>query len=76
MLLQSDTDTLYIIPALPSVWNDMSVKGLRAKGNRNVSLTVHNGELTECEIDGSMPSRIFVGGKDMTANFTDNVYKA
>jgi alpha-L-fucosidase 2 len=69
MLLQSDMDGVHIIPAIPKEWSDISVKGLCAKGVRKVSLTVQNGELTECEIIGSMPSRILVAGRDMTDRF-------
>jgi alpha-L-fucosidase 2 len=69
MLLQSDTDTVHIIPAIPKEWENISVKGLRAKGDRRVSFTVRNGELTECEISGSMPSKIFVAGRLVNASF-------
>ena len=69
MLIQSDVDTVHIIPAIPKEWDNISVKGLRAKGNRRVSFTVRNGELAECEIVGSMPSKIVVAGIDMIDSF-------
>ena len=72
MLIQSDTDTVHVIPAIPKEWDNISVSGLRAKGNRKISFTVCDGELTECEISGSMPSKIIVAGRDMTDRFTPN----
>lgn len=72
MLLQSDMDTLHIIPAIPDEWDNISVKGLCAKGKRSVSFTVRNGELAECEISGSIPSKIIVAGGDMTDKFIHN----
>ena len=69
MLLQSTPDTVHIIPALPSEWKYVSVRGLSAKGKRKVCITVKNGELSFCEISGSMPKRILIQGKDMTGKF-------
>ena len=72
MLIQSDTDTVHVIPAIPKEWDNISVSGLRAKGNRKISFTVCDGALTECEIFGSMPQKILVNGKDMSDRFTPN----
>ena len=69
MLIQSDVDTVHIIPALPTVWDNIGISGIRAKGNRKVSFRVSNGRLTECEIQGSMPTKILVAGEDMTDMF-------
>ena len=69
MLLQSSPDTVHLLPALPSEWNNVSFRGIRAKGKRTVTATVKNGTLSACEIKGTMPSKIFVAGKDMTASF-------
>lgn len=69
MLLQSTLDTVHILPALPSEWKDVSVRGLSAKGKRKVRITVRNGELSFCAISGSMPKKIYIRGKDMTEKF-------
>jgi alpha-L-fucosidase 2 len=72
MLLQCDTDALYLIPALPQEWRNISVSGMHAKSNRKVSFTVRNGVLTECEIWGNKPSKIFVAGNEATDLFVKN----
>lgn len=80
MLLGSSKDEIYLLPALPNDWKDISVKGLYAKGKRKVSLTVKNGALDECIIEGSLPKRILLFGKDIKDLFLSmgerHIYKA
>ena len=69
MLLQSSPDTVHIAPALPTEWQNVSVRGIRAKGKRHVSFKITDGKLTACEISGTAPEKIYVGGIDKTAYF-------
>ena len=64
MLLQSELDTVHLIPALPSEWKNIKVEGLKAKGNRKVSFTVEDGKITEYRIEGSLPSKILIAGRE------------
>jgi len=50
MLLQSYVDKIYLLPALPSEWENGNVKGLRTKRAYEVSLIWENGELVSLEV--------------------------
>ncbi|WP_432890716.1 glycoside hydrolase family 95 protein [Kribbella sp. CA-245084] len=50
LLLQSHTDVIRVLPALPSEWPDGSFRGLRARGGLTFDVTWRGGVLAEADV--------------------------
>lgn len=50
MLLQSHTGEIFLLPALPTAWQEGSVKGIKARGNFTLSINWKDGKLVESKI--------------------------
>ncbi|HWD82152.1 MAG TPA: hypothetical protein VG497_24810, partial [Kribbella sp.] len=53
LLLQSHTDVIRVLPALPAEWPDGSFRGLRARGGLTFDVSWRDGKLTEAVVRAS-----------------------
>jgi alpha-L-fucosidase 2 len=69
MLMQSHDGAVHLLPALPAVWPDGSVKGLKTRGGFTISMTWKQGKISALEIKSSL------GGNLRLRSFTALVNK-
>lgn len=80
--MQSHTGDIYILPALPTAWDNGEISGIKAKNGAEVSIKWDNGRATEIKIVPAADGNITIGyekdnaltlnGADVT--FTNNEY--
>lgn len=72
LLLQSYTDTLQLLPALPSIWPKGHIRGLRAIGNFEVDMEWSNALLQQATITSHAGLDCLIGCENIaTATVTD-----
>ncbi|TAN37807.1 MAG: glycoside hydrolase family 95 protein [Verrucomicrobia bacterium] len=77
MLLQSHTDEITLLPALPTAWPNGSITGLRARGGYTVDITWQNGKLTFAKVKSTVGGQCVVryGDKTKTLDFQPDEVK-
>ncbi|WP_439539072.1 glycoside hydrolase family 95 protein [Sphingomonas sp.] len=60
MLMQSHSDTIHLLPALPRAWPSGRVRGLRARGNIGVDLAWRAGQLEEAVLTAESDAKVAV----------------
>ncbi|TCO45058.1 alpha-L-fucosidase 2 [Kribbella antiqua] len=70
LLIQSHTDTIRLLPALPSDWPDGSFRGLRARGGLTFDVTWREGKLTAVTVHATHPGTFQIA---LPANGTTTV---
>ena len=73
MIMQSQSDTIEILPALPTAWHNGTMQGLKAVGNFTVSINWEKNAATTVTIVSHKGQPLMVKGKDIAqARFTKN----
>lgn len=70
MLLQSDHEAVYLLPALPDAWSSGSVSGICARGGFEVSMQWENGGLVAAKVlsKNGNPCQLYYNGNRVSFN--------
>ncbi|PCH78317.1 MAG: alpha-L-fucosidase [Flavobacteriaceae bacterium] len=73
MLLQSHTDVIALLPALPDVWSQGEISGLKARGNFEISIKWKKSKVYEFGVKGAPfePVKIQVNGRVLDIHLDD-----
>ena len=65
MLVQSNSEYIELLPALPKAWSSGYIKGLKARGNYEIEMTWSKGLVTNVKIKSSTNTvaKVFMNGK-------------
>lgn len=69
MLLQSHDGAVHLLPALPSVWNEGAVSGLRARGDVTVSMRWSKNKLKEATLQSGRSGPILLRTEALQRDF-------
>jgi len=58
MLMQSHSDTIQLLPALPTAWPEGAVRGMRARGGHQVDFIWQDGQVTHYRIRSINPGTV------------------
>jgi alpha-L-fucosidase 2 len=70
MLVQSDENRIVLLPALPKVWENGSVKGLCVRGGAEISISWKKGKLESAELlaKNDISTKVLYAGKEQLIN--------
>ncbi len=69
MLLQSHAGAVHLLPALPSVWPDGAVRGLRARGDITVDLRWQHGQLQEAVLHTGRAGKVTIRSQILAGDY-------
>ena len=68
MLMQCDGETMDLLPALPKEWTAGEIKGIKARGNYEISLAWKNGKVSKATIKANNEGKLTVNYNGQTKN--------